>query len=121
MLNLEILGLHHIQLAIPKDGEQASRGFYSGLLGLMEVPKPVELAQRGGLWFEGQGVRVHLGVEDPFYPARKAHPAFEVSDVLAARQHLSAANPTEISMVSGIKRFYISDPFGNRIEILETD
>ncbi|MGR3499848.1 MAG: VOC family protein [Limimaricola soesokkakensis] len=117
-----ILDLHHIQLAMPEGGEDAARGFYGGVLGLAEVAKPEMLAGRGGVWFEGRSLRLHLGVETPFAPARKAHPAFRVADLAAMRYHLDAhdiAVRTDTEL-PGLRRFYVSDPFGNRIEICET-
>ena len=119
MAAFELLALHHIQLAMPAGREECARSFYSGQLGLTEVAKPSVLADRGGCWFEGNGIALHLGVESPFVPAKQAHPAFEVADIENAYDALKAASPTEVSMLPGIKRFYIEDPFGNRIEILE--
>jgi len=119
MAALEFLALHHIQLAMPAGEEERARSFYSGQLGFSEVAKPGVLTDRGGCWFEGNGIALHLGVDSPFVPAKKAHPAFEVADIKGAHHALRAANPSEVSMLPGIKRFYIEDPFGNRIEILE--
>ncbi len=118
MTAVKLTALHHIQLAMPKGQEDAARAFYSGALGLREVPKPAALAGRGGVWFEGKGIALHLGVEDPFVPARKAHPAFGVTDLDAARQALADHDPTDISALPDLRRFYIKDPFGNRIEIV---
>ena len=78
---MRIVAIDHVQLAMPPGGEQAARDFYSGVLGLPEVPKPPVLAARGGCWFERDGVRLHLGVEEDFRPARKAHPALLVQVV----------------------------------------
>ncbi|MBC2886092.1 VOC family protein [Ochrobactrum sp. CM-21-5] len=118
---MPIIALDHIQLAIPQAQEQKARDFYSGLLGFMEVPKPEELAPRGGCWFENGNVRVHLGVEHPFMPARKAHPGFLVDDLEQLTRQLAAA---EVEIVTdrtliGYQRCYISDPFGNRIELMQ--
>lgn len=110
-----------MQMAIPVGKEEEARAFYRDVLGMTEVDKPVALADKGGLWLSCRGVSLHLGVEDPFVPARKAHPAFEVPDVFAARAVLEEFNPSEISELSGLCRFYVADPFGNRIEILETN
>lgn len=121
MTEFSITGLHHIQLAIPVSGEDAARAFYAGALGLREVAKPAALLGRGGVWFEGPGVQLHLGVEDPFRPAQKAHPAFAVNDLNAARAGLSEFSPSNITSLPGLRRFYIADPFGNRIEILQAD
>jgi len=116
-----ICALHHVQLAMPKAGEQAARAFYHGLLGLGEVPKPPNLAVRGGVWFELGPVRVHLGVETDFRPAKKAHPAFEVNGVVALLEHLEAAGVPVVrdDNLPGFTRGYVEDPFGNRIELLE--
>ena len=108
--------LHHVQLAMPEGAEDAARAFYAGQLGLREVPKPAALAGRGGCWFEGDALALHLGVEADFRPARKAHPALEVDDLEAARAALDGG-PVEV--LPGLRRFYVTDPFGNRIEILE--
>lgn len=115
MISFDIIGLDHVQLAIPAGGEDTARAFYIAQLGLKEVPKPAELAGRGGLWLEGPGIKLHLGVEDPFAPARKAHPAIVVDDLYAAQKALTGG---QISSLPGWHRFYIADPFGNRIEVM---
>jgi catechol 2,3-dioxygenase-like lactoylglutathione lyase family enzyme len=108
----------HVQLAMPAGQEAAARAFYSDLLGLKEVAKPGSLAKRGGVWFVGAGVGVHLGVEADFLPARKAHPCFRVSDLDALAQQLETAGLPVIhdSELPGVQRFYSADPFGNRLE-----
>jgi catechol 2,3-dioxygenase-like lactoylglutathione lyase family enzyme len=113
--------LHHVQLAMPAGGEARAREFYQGLLGLPEVPKPGESARRGGCWFERGSVRVHLGVEGEFRPARKAHPAFVVRDLPGLASRLMAAGyPCRSDQeFSGYERVFVSDPFGNRVELLE--
>ncbi|HCQ67494.1 MAG TPA: glyoxalase [Rhodobacteraceae bacterium] len=113
--------LHHVQLAMPKGGEPEARDFYADLLGLDEVPKPPDLARRGGVWFERGPVRVHLGIEEPFRPARKAHPAFLVSDLAALRARFDAVGQSYRTdgALPGYDRIYTDDPFGNRIELLE--
>jgi len=118
---MEIRALHHVQLAMPKGGEDTARGFYQGLLGLVEVKKPPILAKRGGVWFERGPVRVHLGVEDEFRAAKKAHPAFEVAGLEKLFVRLQAAG-VEIRRDENLPEFargYVSDPFGNRIELLD--
>ena len=114
-------GLDHVQLAMPSGGEELARAFYSGLLGLTEIPKPPNLAKRGGAWFEGGTLRVHLGVEADFLPARKAHPAFLVEHLDAIDRHLREAGVAVVTdePLEGYRRLYVSDPFGNRIELLE--
>ena len=112
--------IDHVQLAIPKGGEDAARRFYGGLLNLPEKPKPPQLAQRGGCWFETDRVRVHCGVEDPFIPARKAHIGFRVDDVqaLAARARAAGFEAVADRDLPGHERVFIFDPFGNRLEFL---
>ncbi len=112
--------LHHVQVACPAGGEAAVRRFYADLLGLAEVAKPDELATRGGVWFRGPGYELHIGVETPFSPARKAHPAFLVENLDAAARSLSEAG-CEVSWDSnfpGYRRFHTADPHGNRVELL---
>ena len=114
-------GLDHVQLAIPRGGEDEARRFYGGLLGLTEVEKPAELAERGGCWFAGRNTVLHLGIEEPFAAARKAHPAFLISDLDACRDALAAAGAPVVPEESAIavRRFYTADPFGNRIELIQ--
>jgi len=118
---MPIRAIDHVQLAMPPGREADARAFYSGILGLPELPKPANLAPRGGCWFGGGSVYVHLGVEQDFRPARKAHPAFLVDDLSALRQRLSAAGfpPKTDEPLEGFDRLYVDDPFGNRIELLE--
>lgn len=114
-----IVGLDHVQVAIPAGGEDEARAFYGGRLGMTEVPKPPALAVRGGCWFTSGSAVLHLGVEDPFTPARKAHPAFLVADLDVLRQQLEAAGlacvPSD-GEIEGVRRFHTTDPFGNRLE-----
>ncbi|MFI6599061.1 glyoxalase [Nonomuraea sp. NPDC050536] len=106
-----IKAIHHVQLAAPPGSEPQLREFYQGVLGLREVPKPPELAKRGGAWFRGDGVEVHLGIEEDFRPARKAHPAFLVDEL---------PEGAEVDLLfPGYRRIYLSDPVGNRIELLQ--
>ena len=118
---MRIAGLDHVQLAMPRGEEERARAFYAGLLGLSEVTKPEPLASRGGCWFQANHTVVHLGVEEDFAPARKAHPAFLVHDLEAARRELAAAGAPVVSddTLPGVRRFYTSDPFGNRIELIQ--
>ena len=112
--------LDHVQLAMPAGAEAQAIAFYDKLLGIPRVPKPPELEIRGGCWFERGGLRVHLGVEDEFRPARKAHPAFAVSNLDDLCAILEAAgHPVRNSEdVPGMPQWYVDDPFGNRIELL---
>ena len=119
MSNFAVTALHHVQLAMPEGGEDEARAFYAGVLGLTEVAKPAELAGRGGVWFGAGTLALHLGVETPFAPARKAHPALSVTDLEAARTALADHGASDISHLPGLRRFYVADPFGNRIEIVE--
>jgi catechol 2,3-dioxygenase-like lactoylglutathione lyase family enzyme len=114
-------GLHHVQLAIPPGGEDECRRFWGGVLGMSELTKPPVLAARGGCWFRGGGLEVHLGVEADFAPARKAHPGVLVTDLagLAARLEESGAEVLWDGDFPGHRRFYASDPFGNRLEFLQ--
>ncbi|MEQ8746131.1 VOC family protein [Pyruvatibacter sp.] len=118
---MSISALHHVQLAMPAGGEDAARRFYGELLGLPEVPKPADLARRGGCWFEDGNIRVHMGVEADFRPARKAHPAFEVTDLSALRERMIAGGVEvrDDTALEGFARFFVADPFGNRIELLQ--
>ncbi len=116
-----LTGIHHVQLAMPVGGEEVATDFYEGLLGVPRVAKPAHLEARGGCWFESDAVRIHLGVEDDFAPARKAHPALLVRDLDSMRGRLADAGVEVVSdqPFSGFDRVYVSDPFGNRIELLE--
>lgn len=118
---MTITGLDHVQLAMPPGGEAAARGFYGGLLGLAEIPKPAPLAARGGCWFAAPGTEVHLGVQPDFAPARKAHPAFRVADLdaLAARLAQAQVPVTWDQALPDVRRFYALDPFGNRLEFIQ--
>ncbi len=115
-----ITGLDHVQLAMPRGGEELARAFYGGLLGMAELVKPAPLAARGGCWFAAPGTQIHLGVEDPFSPARKAHPALLVRDLAELVARLQVAGVTVREDDAGLERqrVYIDDPFGNRIELI---
>jgi catechol 2,3-dioxygenase-like lactoylglutathione lyase family enzyme len=119
---MEILRLDHAQIMIPKGGEAEARRFYCGLLGLTEVPKPPELAVRGGLWLAVGESQVHLGAaEPPVVPPARAHIGYEVRDLDGWRAKLAAAGVaiTDGTQVEEFRRFEVRDPFGNRIELLE--
>lgn len=112
--------IDHVQLAMPAGEENRARAFYAGLLGMAELPKPPELAKRGGCWFSSQSVQIHLGVEDDFRPARKAHPALRCRDYsgLVSRLEAAGVELKEDTNIPGVRRCHISDPFGNRIELI---
>ena len=116
-----IRALHHVQLAMPRGGEDKARAFYRDVLGMNERPKPPNLAKRGGLWFFSGDAEVHLGVEDDFRAAKKAHPALIVQDLKSLGERcVDAGFPVRTDEpLPGFKRIYVDDPFGNRIELLE--
>ncbi|MCY1742266.1 VOC family protein [Ensifer sp. SL37] len=116
-----LLAIDHVQLAILEGGEDLSLGFYGGLLGLTEVAKPANLLGRGGCWFERGSIRLHLGIDQDFVPARKAHPAFLVDDLERMILRLEAGGVTiaEDEPLAGYRRCYVNDPFGNRIELMQ--
>ncbi|HJQ96214.1 MAG TPA: VOC family protein [Acidimicrobiia bacterium] len=114
------LGLHHIQLAMPREGERQAIAFYEGILGIPRIRKPADLAVRGGCWFETDLIRIHLGIEEDFRAARKAHPALLIQDLQEWRRRLLDAGVPVIDdkPLPGFERFYAYDPFGNRLEFL---
>ena len=118
---MKVVGFEHVQLAMPAGREAEARAFYAGLLGIPERVKPPELAKRGGCWFERGALKLHLGVEADFRPARKAHPALAVEDLdaLAATLERAGVTPRWEDDQPGIRHCYVDDPFGNRIELLE--
>jgi catechol 2,3-dioxygenase-like lactoylglutathione lyase family enzyme len=117
---MTIEAIDHVQLAMPPRGEERARAFYAGLLGLKEQKKAPELAKNGGCWFETGALKVHLGVEDGFRPARKAHVAFRVDDVagLARRARDGGFEVVDDNRLPGHERVFVFDPFGNRLEFL---
>jgi catechol 2,3-dioxygenase-like lactoylglutathione lyase family enzyme len=118
---LKILAVDHVQLAMPAGEEERARSFYNGVLGIVEVPKPPRLAVRGGVWFEDGALKIHLGVEKEFRPAKKAHPALLVEGLNELIEKCRAAGYEVVSdeSLEGCQRVYVSDPFGNRIELME--
>lgn len=118
-----LVGLDHVQLSIPAGGEEAARSYWVGLLGMVELTKPPVLAARGGAWFASAdgSVQVHVGVEQSFAPASKAHPALVAADLDAVAAVLSAAgHPVRWDTdIPGVRRFHTDDPFGNRLELVE--
>lgn len=118
---MSILRLDHVQLAMPAGREAEARAFYEGLLEIPERAKPDNLRSRGGCWFERGSLRVHLGVEPNFAPARKAHPAFLVDDLdaLVARLEQAGYRTVADEPLKGYSRRFVNDPFGNRIELMQ--
>jgi len=119
---MKILSIDHIQIAMPPGEEAKARAFYVNVLGFTEIPKPPELAKRGGAWFESGTTQLHLGVEPDFRPARKAHPAFVgygldtlLAKIQAEGFEVDAPQPA----LDSYKRAHVFDPFGNRIELME--
>jgi catechol 2,3-dioxygenase-like lactoylglutathione lyase family enzyme len=114
-----ITGIDHVQLAAPPGCEEAARAFYGGLLGMGELPKPEELGDRGGCWFRAGAQELHVGVEDPFAPAQKAHPGLLTPDLDALRNRLAAAGVAwkDDDTIAGVDRLFVDDPFGNRLEV----
>jgi catechol 2,3-dioxygenase-like lactoylglutathione lyase family enzyme len=112
--------IDHVQIAMPAGGEERARAFYVGLLGMMEMAKPAELAGRGGCWFACGVVQIHLGVERDFRPAKKAHPGLRCFDYegLSARLQAAGVEVQEDDGIPGVRRCHIFDPFGNRIELI---
>jgi catechol 2,3-dioxygenase-like lactoylglutathione lyase family enzyme len=116
-----VRAIDHVQLAMPAGEEAAARAFYEGLLGVPEQPKPSHFAVRGGCWFESSTVKIHLGVDPDFRPARKGHPALLVDGLpaLVARLIAAGARIVDDEPLDGYDRVYVDDPFGNRIELME--
>jgi catechol 2,3-dioxygenase-like lactoylglutathione lyase family enzyme len=121
MTIVPIVRLDHVQLAMPAGREADAVAFYEGILGIAHVPKPAHLAARGGCWFEDGDLKVHLGVEQDFRPATKAHPAFIVDDVGHLARAVAAAGfgVRDDEPLEGYDRVYVDDPFGNRIELMQ--
>jgi catechol 2,3-dioxygenase-like lactoylglutathione lyase family enzyme len=113
--------IDHVQLAMPPGREDDARRFYGAILGIPELRKPASLAARGGVWFEHGDLKIHLGVEADFRPAKKAHPALLVRGLSALAEALRAAGHPVIddTPLEGYLRIFTADPFGNRIELME--
>jgi hypothetical protein len=116
------VAIAHVQLAMPKGAEDAARLFYRDLLDMIEIPKPPELAPRGGVWFQSAAVQIHLGTEEDFQPARKAHPALRCRDypALTTRLREKGVPVHDDTSIPGVTRCHIHDCFGNRIELIAT-
>jgi len=107
---------------MPRGEEQSARDFYAGVLGLIEIPKPADRVARGGVWFRCGELQLHLGVEDRFRPAKKAHPAFVVDDLASFIESLKGRGLpalTQAEKIAGRARIFTEDPFGNRIELIQ--
>jgi catechol 2,3-dioxygenase-like lactoylglutathione lyase family enzyme len=117
----QVLAIDHVQIAAPQGCEIAARQFYGFVLGLEEIEKPVALRMRGGCWFRCGSQQLHIGVERDFEPARKAHPAFRVAnlDALGERLRSQRIKVIEDDGLTGVRRFYAEDPWGNRLEFVE--
>jgi catechol 2,3-dioxygenase-like lactoylglutathione lyase family enzyme len=120
-MSFVIKKIDHVQLAAPKGCEPKARDFFGEILGFQEIEKPEELKKRGGVWFEFGGFQIHIGVEDDFTPAKKAHPAFEVQNLDGLKIKLIEKKVLYIedNNLPGAKRIHTTDPFGNRLEFLE--
>ncbi|HDR4695484.1 VOC family protein [Bacillus cereus] len=120
-MKIKYIGIDHVQLAAPKGSESVARKFFIDILGMVEIKKPSNLAKRGGVWFQCGFHQLHIGIQEPFFPAEKAHPAFNVENLEPLKQQLSknGIQIKEDEPLEGAIRFYINDPFGNRIEFLQ--
>lgn len=122
IMAFQIQGIDHVQVAAPVGCEEQAREFYGNKIGLEEIPKPEELRKRGGCWFRCGKQEIHIGVEQDFSPAKKAHPAFHVQHIVGFKQELIKKGVQVIDDHArpDVIRFYVFDPFGNRIEFMET-
>ncbi|MHB1929742.1 MAG: VOC family protein [Acidimicrobiales bacterium] len=122
-MSVRVVALDHVQLAMPTSRETEAEAFYCGVLGFSVLAKPEPLASRGGRWFACGNVQVHLGVEQDFRPARKAHPALRVDgfDHLVDRLGKSGATWRWDEDLPDVRRLYVDDPFGNRIELIDNN
>lgn len=120
-MGFSILHIDHVQVAAPAGKEEAAIEFYAKILGMQEIEKPEALKGRGGAWFSLGNQQLHVGVEEPFSPAKKAHPAFQVAGYDKLKDHLSqnGVEWKEDSSIPGVERLFIFDPFGNRLEFLK--
>ncbi len=121
VMEFSIGKIDHVQVAAPKGGEADARRFYGDALGMKEIQKPEPLKSRGGVWFGFDDFQLHVGIDEPFVPAKKAHPAFKVSGYEALQRHLekNGITVTADTSIPGVDRFFVFDPFGNRLEFLK--
>ncbi len=119
---MKVVGIDHVQLAIPPGGEPAARAFYGDVLGFPELPKPEAMRGRGGMWFQAGPIQIHLGIEPDMRPSSKAHPALVVTELDAWLTRLAAAGCRWqiANEIPSVRRGHTWDPFGNRIELIET-
>jgi len=117
-VTFRLTAIDHVQIVAPPDCESAARKFYGEILGMKEIEKPAELRARAGCWFQCGAQQLHIGVENDFRPAKKAHPAFNVENLDTLRESLLAAGIQVVNddAIPGVSRFYVADPFGNRLE-----
>jgi catechol 2,3-dioxygenase-like lactoylglutathione lyase family enzyme len=122
MSDFPFTAIDHVQLAMPVNQEAAARKFYCEILGMVEMAKPSELAKRGGAWFVSGKVEIHLGVEEDFRAAKKAHPALRCSDydLLLSKLRAATVLVQEDDNIPGLRRCHIHDPFGNRLELIKS-
>ena len=119
---MPILGLDHVQLAIPVGGEERARAFYGGILRFSEIEKPAEMKGRNSIWFVAGPVNLHLGLDAEFHPAKRAHPALVVDnldEIVAACDRAGLATKPDVGF-GGFRRVHVFDPFGNRLELMES-
>lgn len=119
--NFEFFGLDHVQIAAPVGSEDVERRFFSEVLGMEEIEKPENLKKRGGLWFTCGEHQIHIGIDQDFRPAKKAHPAVHVKNIAALKDRIRSfgVKVKDDELLPGAERFYVDDPFGNRMEFLE--
>lgn len=121
-MTTHIAGIDHVQLAAPPNCEAVVRAFFGDMLGMVELTKPEKLQARGGVWFQCGAQQLHIGVEQDFVPAKKAHPAFLVRDLTRLCETLARAGyPAVEDPLPGIRRCFVFDPFGNRLEFVELE
>lgn len=118
---MPVIGIDHVQLAMPAGGEEQARRFYRDVLGIPERPKPADMAARGGCWFESATVKIHLGIDPAFRAATKAHPGLVVSELnqIVALCRQQGLEVTEGGRLGERQRAFVNDPFGNRIELID--